>query len=346
MEGPHMKGKLSEYISIVGGNIADKAELSSRNIDTIVNAANPTLMGSNQGVDGAIHKSIDTIQGVPGCFKNQIYNELHTEDKGDNYIRCQRGEAVLTSGYGLCKYVIHVVGAKYDGNEGRIKECSSSAIRTLESCYYSIVKLVKEHTDIHNIAIPIISSGEYEIPFQTAVGIAIASVYNTLVEWKRQDPEIFEMSVLEKIYFFIYDEDCTNVKEKLQSAIMILQDYRPIMDEEKRAVFQSSWGAHLHDWKEIIKYDEARGYFSGAKLVREFLMSIRLLFLPSMVLKDWIGGKNWEKRRQFVERYAIFKALLPVIFYLLTSCKGITVCPVMKNVIFPCIIIYHDVGVE
>ncbi|MDE6845905.1 MAG: macro domain-containing protein [Lachnospiraceae bacterium] len=187
------------------------------------------MKGSNQGVDGAIHKSIDEIYGEAGFFKDYIYKELHTEDKGDNYIRCQRGEAVLTSGYELCKYVIHVVGAKYDGGEGKIKKCSSSAIRTLETCYYNIVKMAKEHTDIRNIAIPIISSGEYKIPFQTTVSIAIASVYNALAEWKR-------------------------------------------------VVFQTSWEAHLHDWKEIIKYDEARGHFAGAKFVRELLMFLRSFF--------------------------------------------------------------------
>lgn len=334
-----MKDKLAENIFIVAGDIADKRTLIQKNIDTIVNAANPGLTGSCQGVDGAIHKSIDGMHNVQGYFRDQTYKELGTEDKGDHYIRCQRGEAVLTSGYGLCNYVIHVVGAKYDGGTGIIKRCSGSAIRTLEACYDNIVSLIKEHTDIRNIAIPIISSGEYAFPFQEAVKIAITTVYNAIIEWKLRDPEIFEMSSLENIYFFIYDADQKNMDEKLRNADNILQKYKPVMAQEKRLVFQSSWAAHLHDWKEVIKYDEARGYFSGAKRVREFLMLIRSAFALPMFLKDWFGGRSWEKRRQFVERYAIYKALLPVVFYL--CCKNQLFNPFIRNGLFPFIIIYH-----
>ena len=38
-------------------------------IDAIVNAAKPTLMGSSQGVHGAIHASIDAYFGKEGEFK-------------------------------------------------------------------------------------------------------------------------------------------------------------------------------------------------------------------------------------------------------------------------------------
>lgn len=334
-----MKDKLPESIFIVAGNIADKHELDQRNIDTIINAANPSLMGSSQGVDGAIHKSIDGMNDMAGYFRDHIYEELKTEDRGDHYIRCQRGEAVLTAGYGLCKYVIHVVGAKYDGGTGIIKQCSGSAIRTLEACYDNIVKLIKEHSDIQNIAIPIISSGEYGFPFQTAVKIAITSVYNAIVDWKQHDPEIFEMSGLEKIYFFIYDTNQESMDEKLRNANKILQEYKPIMEKEKRIVFQSSWEAHLHDWKEVIEYDESRGYFSGAKRTREMLMLIRSLFVLPMLFKNLFGGRNWEKRRQFVERYAMYKALLPIIFYL--CCEEQAFCPFIRNVVFPFIVVYH-----
>ncbi len=33
----------------------------------------------------------------------------------------------------------------------------------------------------------------------------------------------------------------------------------------------------------------------------EILMFIRMLFLPVMFLKDLFGGRDWEKRRSFVE---------------------------------------------
>lgn len=336
-----MKDILMRSFIFVGENIADKEQLVKRNIDTIVNAANPTLTGSAQGVDGAIHKAIDEGHGRDGFYKEMICEELKKDnDRGDNFIRCQRGEAVLTSGDNLCKHVIHVVGSKYDGGRGRIKECSSSTVDVLESCYYNVVKIIKENPDIENVAIPIISSGEYGFPFREAAKIAVASVYNAIVEWKLHDSEIFEMSGLRKIYFFVYDKDQEVLRKKVLEGNNILEKYRSIMQSEKRVVFQSSARAHFRYWKEVIEYDERRGYFSGARLIRELLMCVRVIFLPALALKDLFGGRNWEKRRQFVEIFAISKALLVLIFCWMAGGKVLDHSPVIKGGIIPVFIIY------
>lgn len=334
------KDKLLKSFSFVGANIADQNELVKRKIDTIVNAAKPTLMGSEQGVDGAIHNAIDRAHGRKGYFKEMICDELGS-DRVDKRIRCQRGKAVLTSGHGLCKHVIHVVGARYDGGKGIIRECSSSTVQILESCYYNIVKIIKEHPDIENVAIPIISSGEYGFPFSDAAKIAVTSVYNAIIEWKLHDFELFELSGLKRIYFFVYDKNEVILEKRLQEGNKIIEKYEPIMEKEKRIVFQSSARAHLRYWKEIVEYDENRGYFSGAKFVRELLMCIRLAFLPAMALKDWIGGRNWERRRQFVEWFAIAKVFIPILFFLLVTYKGIVIPPVVGDWIFPIVLIYH-----
>lgn len=334
------KDKLLKSFSFVGANIADQNELEKRKIDTIVNAAKPTLMGSDQGVDGAIQKAIDSAQGKSGYFKDMICNELGT-GKVENLVRCQRGEAILTSGCSLCKYIIHVVGAKYDGGRGIIRECSSSTVQVLESCYYNIVEAIKAHPDIERVAIPVISSGEYGFPFPEAARIAVTSVYNAIIEWKLHDFELFELSGLKRIYFFVYDENEVILQKRLQEGNKIIEKYEPIMAREKRTVFQSSARAHLRYWKEIVKYDENRGYFSGAKLVRELLMCIRLIFLPAMALKDWIGGRNWERRRQFVEWFAIVKVFIPILFYLMVTYKGTFISPVVREWIFPIILIYN-----
>lgn len=334
------KDKLLKSFSFVGANIADQNELVKRKIDTIVNAAKPTLMGSDQGVDGSIHKAIDSAQGKRGYFNDMICNELGTGGV-ENLIRCQRGEAILTSGHGLCKYIIHVVGAKYDGGRGIIRECSSSTVQVLESCYYNIVEVIKVHPDIERVAIPVISSGEYGFPFPEAVKIAVTSVYNAIIEWKLHDFELFELSGLKRIYFFVYDENEVILQKRLQEGNEIIEKYEPIMAREKRTVFQSSARAHLRYWKEIIEYDENRGYFSGAKLVRELLMFIRLFFLPAMALKDWIGGRNWERRRQFVEWFAIVKVFIPILFYLMATYKGALISPAVREWIFPILLIYN-----
>lgn len=148
------------------------------------------------------------------------------------------------------------------------------------------------------------------------------------------------MSGLRKIYFFVYDNDQEILRKKVQDGNNILEKYKPIMGSEKRVVFQSSSRAHFRYWKEIIEYDERRGYFSGARLVRELLMCIRVIFLPALALKDLVGGCNWEKRRQFVEIFAISKALLALIFCWLASCKALDCSSVIKCGIIPVFIIY------
>lgn len=171
--------KIGNMLHIVCGDISNKEELKKNQIDTIVNAANPTLMGSDVGVDYAIHKAIDH-------FNKKIRKELgESKDSPDKMIRCQRGKAVLTKGYGLCPYVIHVVGAKFDVPKAKDKtwdymRCSSSNVQIVESCYYEIVEILKENPEIKNVAIPVISSGAYGFPFWYALKIAIASVGNAL----------------------------------------------------------------------------------------------------------------------------------------------------------------------
>lgn len=49
---------MDHVIVVVKGDITDKKLLKKLRVDAIVNAANPTLMGSNQGVDGAIHAKV------------------------------------------------------------------------------------------------------------------------------------------------------------------------------------------------------------------------------------------------------------------------------------------------
>lgn len=99
-------------------------------IDVVVNAARPSLMGAHSAgsVDYALHKIIDEKEGRSGYFKEKIKEEfeekVHT--KKENVIRCNRGEAVITEGGKLCKYVIHTVGPKSDRRKGRLDGYSSS----------------------------------------------------------------------------------------------------------------------------------------------------------------------------------------------------------------------------
>ncbi len=306
-----MYKNIASMLQVVEGEIQDESKIKEREIDTIVNAANPTLMGSKNGVDCAIHTAVDKGLKKSGGFKKKICRELKTGNNR-NLIRCERGRAVVTGGYKLCRRIIHVVGISCDGERKSGIDCSSSRIDILESCYYEIVQIAKEHLDIKNIAIPIIGAGEYGFPFETAVKIAIASVGNALAEWKNADNELFEMAGLSHIYFYIFDTDKKRCRQNLKCASEVLDRYRQIFKNDKKAVFQNSFEAHVRYLCEIKRYDNKRGYFAAAKGCRMFLMLLRFLFMPIMFIKDWRGGDDWERRRQSVERLALGKMVFPV----------------------------------
>lgn len=305
---------LSNMFCFIKGNIADKTLLDSKQIDTIVNAANPTLMGSSQGVDGAIHKAVYELSGRKKCLDKRICKETQTSTK-KGMIRCRRGSACMTSGYKLCRNIIHVVGAEYDGTSQKKENCSSSRISITESCYSEIVALLKKHTDIKRIGIPIIGSGRYGFPYDLAVRIAITSVFNSLLEWKEKDPEQFAMAGVDKIYFFIYDSCESACEEHMKTAMKIYREYEPYIKDERRVVMQNSTQAHFRYMREIARYDEKRGYFAIAKTIRLLLMGLRIFFLPPMWLKDRIGGRDWKKRRRYVEVLALVKMILPLSYY-------------------------------
>lgn len=319
---------IESMLSITPGNITNPDLWKKHHIDTLVNTANPTLMGSNQGVDGEIHRVFDKYlhkkfsqkkhkSKIKPTLNQNICAELNTTND-PHLIRCKRGEAVTTNGYGLCNKIIHVVGAEYDGNPYTKSKptssdyCTSSCIHTLESCYFNIVKEIRKNSDIKGVAIPIIGSGLYNVPFELAVKIAISSVGNALLEWKTQDKEAFEYAGIEKIVFFVYNTNPTIQKNHLKLATALLTKYNYYFSKNQKVVFQTSKEAHYRYLKEIKVNDEKRGYFSLAKRIRYSLMYVRILFLPFLFLKDFLGKESWQNRRKIVERLAFTKAVLPL----------------------------------
>lgn len=340
--------RIVDMLTFKTGNIVDRRKWENGKIDAIVNAAKPTLMGSDQGVDGAIHAVMDSLLGGKGEFNKAICKELMT-DFGNTSARCKRGSAVTTKGHGFCNYIIHVVGTQYDGKinkngtSSKWKECTSSCMKTLELCYFSIIEEVKKHTDIETVGIPIIGAGEYKVPFEVAAEIAITSTANALVKWKSQDKEMFEMAGIRKIVFFIYDFDKNKCKENYECACDILQKYRSILEKDKKVVAHTSFQAMLRYWQEIIQNDQKRGYFAIARLVRVLLMTIRFLFLPILWIKDMIAGRDWEKRRKVVEWVTLIKAIVPLFgCVLLEYTEFFEQIPFAKNICV-CVVLYFMV---
>ncbi len=128
------------------------ADITTLNVDAIVNAANETLLGGG-GVDGAIHRAAGP--------------ELLAECKPLG--GCQTGQAKITRGYRLkAKYVIHAVGPAWNGG-GRGEH------DLLASCYRTAIDIAASY-ELRTIAFPAISTGVYRFPANIAARVAAGAV--------------------------------------------------------------------------------------------------------------------------------------------------------------------------
>jgi O-acetyl-ADP-ribose deacetylase (regulator of RNase III) len=144
-----------------------KGDITSLEIDAIVNAANKTLMGGG-GVDGAIH--------------NAAGPELNMECKKLN--GCETGQSKLTSGYNLkAKYIIHTVGPVWHGG---IRD----EVQLLTSCYQTSLAIANEQK-FKSVAFPAISTGVYGFPQELAAMIAINETKRFLAKHKYPGKVIF-----------------------------------------------------------------------------------------------------------------------------------------------------------
>jgi O-acetyl-ADP-ribose deacetylase (regulator of RNase III) len=151
-----------------------RGDITKMNVDTIVNAANKTLLGGG-GVDGAIHDAAG----------HGLYDECLRLGG------CETGEAKITKGYELpVKYVIHTVGPVFGKENGR-----EAAL--LVSCYKNCLALAKKN-GLRSIAFPAISTGVFGYPKLDAAKIAMTTVKDFI----KQNPDAFDV-----IYFVLFNDD-------------------------------------------------------------------------------------------------------------------------------------------
>ncbi|MCD6171351.1 MAG: macro domain-containing protein [Thermoplasmata archaeon] len=161
-----------------------EGDITRQDCEAVVNAANPRLSPGG-GVSGAIHRAAG----------RQLWEEA--KKLGG----CKTGEAKITKGYKLAKYVIHTVGPVYRG--------SKEDRELLENCYINSLKIAFEHK-IKSIAFPAISTGIYGYPMEEAAEVAIKAIINFL---KNCDCEM-------NVKLVLYGNEAYKIHEKFLERFM------------------------------------------------------------------------------------------------------------------------------
>lgn len=146
-----------------------KGDITSLEVDAVVNAANSSLLGGG-GVDGAIHRK-GGARILEECIA--IRNKQG---------KCKTGGAVYTTAGNLpAKYVIHTVGPVWSGG-------NKNEAQLLRNCYLNSLKIATE-LGVKTIAFPNISTGVYRYPKAEAAEVAISAVKDFL-EKEESDIEV------------------------------------------------------------------------------------------------------------------------------------------------------------
>jgi len=156
-------------------------DITSLDVDAIVNAANSSLLGGG-GVDGAIH--------------NAAGPELLAECESLN--GCKPGQSKITKGYNLkARHIVHTVGPIWCGG-------NKDETELLASCYQTSLALAKSKK-MKTIAFPGISTGVYGFPKDLAALIAVNETKRFLN--KNNYPE--------KVIFVTYGSENHEIYRKL-----------------------------------------------------------------------------------------------------------------------------------
>ena len=157
---------------------AIQADITSLDVDVIVNAANESLLGGG-GVDGAIHRAAGP----------ELLAFCRTLGG------CPTGSAKMSPGFDLgARWVAHAVGPIWHGGD-------NGEADLLASCYRESLTLA-DGVNATSIAFPAISTGVYGYPPEPAGRIAIETVRSATTD-------------IEQVIFCCFDSQTLAIYEEL-----------------------------------------------------------------------------------------------------------------------------------
>ena len=155
-------------------------DITEMNVDAIVNTANPLPMVGS-GVDRAIYKKAGWMELLRIRMK---IGKLAVSN------------IAVTPALNLkAKYIVHVVGPRWRGGEAREAEL-------LTKCYQNVLEAATEY-GCESIAIPLISTGNYDFPKELALQIAKETISKYLAT--------NELNV----YLVVYDRESFQISKSL-----------------------------------------------------------------------------------------------------------------------------------
>ncbi|MBQ1662916.1 MAG: macro domain-containing protein [Treponema sp.] len=244
----------------------ERNDITNVHTEAIVNTANPKpIIGT--GTDTAIYHAAGMEQMLEA---RQKIGEI------------KRGEAAYTQSFNLAangiRYIIHTVGVRWEGGE-------QGEIDVMRNCYRNSLRLAEE-LNCKSISIPLLATGNYEFPKETALNIALDEISHFLFT--------SEMEVV----LIVYDKESFQVSKKIFDGVKSFINDNYIADK-------SGGKSDEKSGQETKKHDEGK----IVPAVKDFISRTKDTPNFQDLLRTYIREKNLDNPTVYKRSLIIDKKL-------------------------------------